>query len=188
MDYREHITIEPDKLSGKPCIRGLRITVYDVLDYLASGMSQEEILRDFPDPTPEPSGRVWRSRLSAPPDGAPACVRLLLDQNLSPRFVRALADVFPESTHVRDVGLSRATDEAVWTYAARHGPVIVSKEAEFQQRSFLLGHPPKVVWIRRGNCSTGDNRDVTAPAALGPVGLRRGSRAVVPRALLSGGV
>ena len=41
MDYRERITIEPDKLGGKPCIRGLRITVYDVLDYLASGMSQE---------------------------------------------------------------------------------------------------------------------------------------------------
>jgi uncharacterized protein (DUF433 family) len=53
MDYRERITIEPDKLGGKPCIRGLRITVYDVLDYLASGMSQEEILRDFPDLTAE---------------------------------------------------------------------------------------------------------------------------------------
>lgn len=46
MDYRERITIEPDKLGEKPCIRGLRITVYDVLDYMASGMSQEEILRD----------------------------------------------------------------------------------------------------------------------------------------------
>jgi uncharacterized protein (DUF433 family) len=53
MDYRKRITIEPDKLGGKPCIRGLRITVYDVLDYLASGMSQDEILRDFPDLTPE---------------------------------------------------------------------------------------------------------------------------------------
>lgn len=53
MDYRERITIELDKLGGKPCIRGLRITVYDVLDCLASGMSQEEILRDFPDLTPE---------------------------------------------------------------------------------------------------------------------------------------
>ena len=48
MDYREIITIEPGKRSGKPCIRGLRITVYDVLDYLASGMSHEEILGDFP--------------------------------------------------------------------------------------------------------------------------------------------
>ena len=51
MDYRKIITIEPGKRGGKPCIRGLRITVYDVLEYLASGMSEAEILRDFPDLT-----------------------------------------------------------------------------------------------------------------------------------------
>jgi uncharacterized protein (DUF433 family) len=49
MDYRKVITVEPGKRGGKPCIRGLRITVYDVLEYLASGMSEEDILRDFPD-------------------------------------------------------------------------------------------------------------------------------------------
>ena len=48
MDYSEIITMEPGKRSGKPCVRGLRITVYDVLDYLASGMTHEDILRDFP--------------------------------------------------------------------------------------------------------------------------------------------
>ena len=53
MDYRKLITIEPGKRGGKPCIRGLRITVYDVLEYLASGMSQDDILRDFPDLTAE---------------------------------------------------------------------------------------------------------------------------------------
>ena len=51
VDYRQHITIEPGKRGGKPCIRGLRITVYEVLEYLASGMSEDEILRDFPDLT-----------------------------------------------------------------------------------------------------------------------------------------
>jgi uncharacterized protein (DUF433 family) len=51
MDYSEIITIEQGKMGGKPCIRGLRITVYDVLDYLASGMTEDEILRDFPDLT-----------------------------------------------------------------------------------------------------------------------------------------
>jgi uncharacterized protein (DUF433 family) len=51
MDYSQIITIEPGKRSGKACIRGLRITVYDVLDYLAGGMSPEEILADFPDLT-----------------------------------------------------------------------------------------------------------------------------------------
>ena len=48
MDYSKIITIEPGKRGGKPCIRGLRVTVYDVLEYLASGMTQEQILRDFP--------------------------------------------------------------------------------------------------------------------------------------------
>lgn len=49
MDYRDRITLEPGKRSGKPCIRGLRITVSDVLDYLAGGMSEDELLADFPD-------------------------------------------------------------------------------------------------------------------------------------------
>ncbi|HZR29306.1 MAG TPA: DUF433 domain-containing protein [Terriglobales bacterium] len=48
VDYRKHITIEPDKMGGKPCIRGMRITIYDVLGCLASGMSEDDILRDFP--------------------------------------------------------------------------------------------------------------------------------------------
>ena len=49
MDYTDRITIDPAKRGGKPCIRGLRITVYDILEYLASGMSEDEILADFPD-------------------------------------------------------------------------------------------------------------------------------------------
>jgi len=53
MDYSKIITIDPEKMSGKPCIRGLRITVYDVLDYLSSGMTQADILTDFPDLTEE---------------------------------------------------------------------------------------------------------------------------------------
>ena len=53
MNYEHLITIEPDKRSGKPCIRGLRITVTDVLEYLAAGMSPDEILTDFPDLTDE---------------------------------------------------------------------------------------------------------------------------------------
>jgi uncharacterized protein (DUF433 family) len=53
MDYRKHITLDPGKRGGKPCIRGLRITVYEVLDYLASGMTEDDILRDFPDLTRE---------------------------------------------------------------------------------------------------------------------------------------
>lgn len=53
MEYRDRITIEPGKRGGKPCVRGMRITVYDVLDYLASGMTEDQILADFPDLTRE---------------------------------------------------------------------------------------------------------------------------------------
>ncbi|MEP7211802.1 MAG: DUF433 domain-containing protein [Acidobacteriota bacterium] len=53
MDYRDYITVEPNKRGGKPCVRGLRITVYEVLEYLASEMTEAEILEDFPDLTRE---------------------------------------------------------------------------------------------------------------------------------------
>lgn len=81
-------------------------------------------------------------------------MKLLFDQNLSPRLSRILRDVYPDSRHVRDIGLERADDFVVWSYAAEHQLIIVSKDSDFHQRSFVFGHPPKVVWIRLGNCST----------------------------------
>ena len=81
-------------------------------------------------------------------------MKLLFDENIAPGLVLALGDVYPESAHVRDCGLKSAPDSMVWSFAAREGYVIVSKDADFRQRSFVLGHPPKVVWIRLGNCST----------------------------------
>jgi len=70
--------------------------------------------------------------------------------------VQAIADLFPGSAHVRDIGLATADDDDVWSYAATHDFAIVSKDADFHQRSFLFGHPPKVIWVRLGNCSTAD--------------------------------
>lgn len=81
-------------------------------------------------------------------------MKLLFDQNLSYRLVNALRQEYPDSRHVRDVGLGEATDAAVWQYAAQQGFTIITKDADFHQRSFLFGHPPKVVWVRCGNCST----------------------------------
>ena len=65
-----------------------------------------------------------------------------------------LQEPYPGSSHVRDVGLSDAEDGAVWSYAAQQGFMIVSKDLDFHQRSLVLGPPPKVVWVRLGNCST----------------------------------
>jgi predicted nuclease of predicted toxin-antitoxin system len=81
-------------------------------------------------------------------------MKLLFDQNLSHRLVGQLAVEFPGSAHVRDVGLAAAPGPDVWAYAAANGFVIVSKDTDFQQRALLYGHPPKVIWVRLGNCST----------------------------------
>ena len=81
-------------------------------------------------------------------------MKLLFDQNLSPRLVDLLSDLFAESSHVLVAGLDRADDEAVWNYAKRNGFVIVTKDSDFQERSQITGSAPCVVWIRRGNCST----------------------------------
>ena len=83
-------------------------------------------------------------------------MKLLFDQNLSPSLVDSLADIYPESVHVQSVDLDRADDVAVWDFARLHQLVIVTKDADFQERSLIAGAPPKVIWIRRGNCSTSD--------------------------------
>ena len=81
-------------------------------------------------------------------------MKLLFDQNLSYRLVHRLADVYPDCQHVRNVGLKEAPDTEVWEFASDNGYTVVSKDADFHQRSLLLGFPPKVIWVRLGNCST----------------------------------
>jgi predicted nuclease of predicted toxin-antitoxin system len=81
-------------------------------------------------------------------------VRLLFDQNLSRKLVGALAASFPGSGHVVALGLDAATDRDIWSFAGEHGYLIVSKDSDFRQLAFLLGPPPKAVWLRIGNCST----------------------------------
>ena len=87
-------------------------------------------------------------------------MKLLFDQNLSYKLVRSFSDEFPGSAHVRDLGLSSAVDIEVWEYAKQFGFTIVSKDTDFSQRGFLFGPPPKVIWIRLGNCSTKEIQDI----------------------------
>jgi predicted nuclease of predicted toxin-antitoxin system len=87
-------------------------------------------------------------------------VKLLFDQNLSYRLVAVLGDVYPGSLHVRQVGLEQGSDLEVWEYARDHGLVIVSKDSDFHQLSFLYGPPPKAVWLRLGNCTTAEIEQV----------------------------
>jgi predicted nuclease of predicted toxin-antitoxin system len=81
-------------------------------------------------------------------------VKLLLDENLSPRLAAALSDLYPGSLHVRDCGLRGTSDAQVWRHALENGFMIVSKDSDFAQRSLLLGGLPKVIWLRIGNCTS----------------------------------
>lgn len=80
--------------------------------------------------------------------------KLLFDENLSPRLTRLLADAFPGNMHVDDVGLHGCADDDVWHYAGKHNFVLVSKDNDFRQLSFLCGAPPKVTWLHIGNGPT----------------------------------
>ena len=79
-------------------------------------------------------------------------MKLLFDQNLSPRLPRVLADIYPESIHVREIGMRDASDTQIWDYARISDFAIVSKDSDFQARSLLYGSPPKFIWLRVGNC------------------------------------
>jgi predicted nuclease of predicted toxin-antitoxin system len=81
-------------------------------------------------------------------------MKLLFDQNLSRRLVAMLAEEFPGSAHVVSLGLDTSTDREVWEFAGENDFVVVSKDSDFRQLAFLLGPPPKVVWLRLGNCTT----------------------------------
>lgn len=83
-------------------------------------------------------------------------MKLLLDQNVSPRLAETLADLFPGLAHVQSLGLDRSPDAPVWDLARTNGYIIVTKDVDFSDRSALLGHPPKVIWLRLGNCTTFD--------------------------------
>ncbi len=81
-------------------------------------------------------------------------MKLFFDENLSPQLVHRLADIFPDSLHVRQVNLQSSDDPLVWDYAEKNDFMIVSKDSDMHDRSLLFGYPPKVIWIRLGNCST----------------------------------
>ena len=81
-------------------------------------------------------------------------MKLLFDQNLSPKLVNWLADLYPGSSHVLSLGLDRASDQAIWEYARDHGYAIVTKDADYDDMGVVRGHPPKVLWLLIGNCTT----------------------------------
>jgi predicted nuclease of predicted toxin-antitoxin system len=83
-------------------------------------------------------------------------VRLLFDEQLSEELIVLLHDIFPDSLHVRTLGAGGSGDRRVWQLAREHECVLVTKDEDFHRLSVLRGAPPKVVWVRIGNCTTQD--------------------------------
>jgi predicted nuclease of predicted toxin-antitoxin system len=87
-------------------------------------------------------------------------VKLLFDHNLSPQLVRRLADLHADSSHVFLLALDQSPDAALWELARQDGYTIVTKDSDFSDMSVLRGFPPKVIWIRLGNCTTQQIEDL----------------------------
>ncbi len=81
-------------------------------------------------------------------------MRLLLDENLSPRLLSVIGRAYPGSQHVAQIGLKGEPDQVIWEHAKARGFIIVSKDNDFRQLEFLYGPPPKVVWLAVGNSGT----------------------------------
>ena len=83
-------------------------------------------------------------------------MRILFDQNLSPALKSFLQDLYPQSLHIQDIGMSSAYDLNVWEYAKQHDLVVASKDSDFLHLSARYGHPPKVIRLMCGNCPTAE--------------------------------
>ncbi|MCC5645790.1 DUF5615 family PIN-like protein [Nostoc sp. CHAB 5824] len=81
-------------------------------------------------------------------------MKLLLDENLSDLIISQIVDLYPDSVHVKTLGLINRDDVLIWEYAKVHDFVITSKDSDFHQRSLLYGHPPKFIYLRIGNSPT----------------------------------
>lgn len=83
-------------------------------------------------------------------------MKLLFDQNLSPKLVTRLQDLFPGSIHVQTAHLDCASDDEIWDHARQNGMTIVTKDEDYDNLAAVRGSPPKVLWLQLGNCTTGE--------------------------------
>lgn len=83
-------------------------------------------------------------------------MKLLFDNNLSHKLVARLDDIFSDSTHVMFENMDESEDEAIWQFAKENGFTIISKDADYNDMSLVFGFPPKIIWVRVGNCKLSD--------------------------------
>lgn len=152
MSTVNRITIDPTVCGGRPCIRGLRIRVKDVLDLLAAGAAREEILADYPCLEADDIAAV-RSlppvRTITPSCGARRCT-FWSTRSCLRALARRLEALGHVAEHVTDRGLVSASDDVIRDYAAGVGAIIVTKDEDFAVRRLLTGGPADV-WLPLGN-------------------------------------
>jgi predicted nuclease of predicted toxin-antitoxin system len=93
-------------------------------------------------------------------------MKFLFDHNLSPRLVNRLSDLYPQSQHVFLLGMDQEDDCHIWDYAQQNDLTIVTRDSDYNDLSIIRGFPPKVIWIRRGNCSTQEIEQILRSANL----------------------
>ena len=160
--YRRIITIDPQRRFGKPCIRRTRITVGDVLEYMASGMMQKEILSDFPELTNDDllacfafaTAQERRNALTSPGNARGYSSTTTSPTDSSPGLIAELTDIYLDSLHVRNIGPEDAAGTDIWDYARDHRLDIVTKDSDYREMTLVGGHGPKVVLITLRNCPT----------------------------------
>jgi predicted nuclease of predicted toxin-antitoxin system len=86
-------------------------------------------------------------------------MKLLFDHHLSHKLIKRLADVFPDSTQTRLLGMARSDDPVIWEHAKQNGFIVVTLDSDFYDLSVLRGHPPKLIWVRE--LHSGRNRTAT---------------------------
>ena len=87
-------------------------------------------------------------------------MKLLFDNNLSHKLIEKLSGVYPNSTHVMVVNLDESEDDDIWKFAKENDFTIVTKDADFNEMSLIKGFPPKIIWIRIGNCRIVDIENI----------------------------
>ena len=151
----DRITVNPKQCGGRPCIRGMRIRVIDVLDLQAAGLSTQEILEDFPYLEREDIMAVARfasRRLDHP---VPRRMKLWIDAQLSPAIARWITANYEEveASAAYDLGYLDSEDTVIYFAAREAGAAVMTKDSDFIDLQNVHGAPPKVIWVTCGNTS-----------------------------------
>lgn len=154
MLHQERITYNPKQCGGKPCIRGMRVRVKDILEMLAGGMTEAEILADFEylESLDIRAALEYASMQADHPVLKVSQVKFLLDAHLPPVLARVMAREGYEVVHLFDLNMNAAADLDIWKYAGENDYVVISKDEDFIRWQADVRNGPRFIWVRTGNC------------------------------------